>query len=198
MNKSILVIDTPENCYNCGIRNGYTCGGRVVSLGMFGRPIPTDLHKPEWCPLIPALDYMRKKETRGRCTREVLFRGKRSDGHGWAEGDLSRCIIIGKTHICRIEENLSVTIYEVESSTVCRYTGKEDEEGKKAYENDVIICAGGGKHFQTQIEWDSEMGGFRFRDAENHTCPLGALNPGGDYKWRVIGNIYDNPELRRR
>ena len=51
MSKSILVIDTPENCYNCGIRRGYSCGG--VS-GTFGTGKDIDdfrLHKPDWCPL---------------------------------------------------------------------------------------------------------------------------------------------------
>lgn len=48
MNKSVLIIDTPENCYNCGIRKGYLCGGVG---GMFGKPLATDLKKPDWCPL---------------------------------------------------------------------------------------------------------------------------------------------------
>lgn len=48
MSKSILIIDTPENCYNCGIRKGYFCGGIG---GMFGKSLPTDLRKPAWCPL---------------------------------------------------------------------------------------------------------------------------------------------------
>ena len=48
MNKSILIIDTPENCYNCGIRKGYLCGGVG---GLFGKSLSVNLEKPDWCPL---------------------------------------------------------------------------------------------------------------------------------------------------
>lgn len=50
MSRSILVIDTPENCYNCGVRRGYMCGGVSESFGI-GKTLSTDLHKPDWCPL---------------------------------------------------------------------------------------------------------------------------------------------------
>lgn len=50
MSKSILVIDTPENCYDCGIRKGYSCGG-ISSVCGIGKTLPTNLHKPDWCPL---------------------------------------------------------------------------------------------------------------------------------------------------
>ena len=51
MSKSILVIDTPENCYNCGIRHGYSCGG-IHSIFGIGKNINDfRLHKPDWCPL---------------------------------------------------------------------------------------------------------------------------------------------------
>lgn len=50
MSKSILVIDTPENCYDCGIRKGYSCGGVSVICGI-GKTLPTNLRKPDWCPL---------------------------------------------------------------------------------------------------------------------------------------------------
>ena len=50
MSKSILVIDAPENRYNCGIRKGYSCGGVKVICGV-GKTLPTNLEKPDWCPL---------------------------------------------------------------------------------------------------------------------------------------------------
>lgn len=47
--KSMLVIDTPEDCYNCGIRKGYSCG--VSGVCGIGKTLPANLRKPDWCPL---------------------------------------------------------------------------------------------------------------------------------------------------
>lgn len=68
--------------------------------------------------------------------REILFTAKRTKDGKWVEGDLNRCIVVGKTHICRIEKNLSTTIHEVEGETVCQYTGMTDKKGVRIWEND--------------------------------------------------------------
>lgn len=73
MNKSILVIDTSENCYNCGIRRGYSCGGVRGAFGM-GKDIDDfKLHKPNWCPL---KDVPKKKNVRNFCLGEKDFEQK--------------------------------------------------------------------------------------------------------------------------
>lgn len=45
MSKSILVIDTPENCVKCDLKDGYFCGKtkRWIDEDCFP--------KPDWCPL---------------------------------------------------------------------------------------------------------------------------------------------------
>lgn len=45
MSKSILVIDTPENCFKCDLKDGYFCGKtkRWIDEACFP--------KPDWCPL---------------------------------------------------------------------------------------------------------------------------------------------------
>lgn len=73
-----------------------------------------------------------------------------------------------------------------------------EKEGVKLFENDVIECWRNGRHFQTQIEWDEDVGGFVFQDTETTSVGLDALGEGGIYRdWRIIGNIFDNPELGR-
>lgn len=61
MSKSILVIDTPENCYNCDLKYGYFCGKtkRWIDEDCFP--------KPDWCPF---RDLPEKKEVRNFCLGE--------------------------------------------------------------------------------------------------------------------------------
>lgn len=51
MSKSILVINTPNNCLNCPIR--YDSYGEVDICGAKDDIIYDYLSKPDWCPLSP-------------------------------------------------------------------------------------------------------------------------------------------------
>ena len=48
MSKSILVIDTPENCVKCILYHYTSC--RCYITGRFQNNISED-YKPDWCPL---------------------------------------------------------------------------------------------------------------------------------------------------
>ena len=127
--------------------------------------------------------------------REILFRAKRLNDGAWVEGDLSRCVLVGETHIGRIEENLSTTTHRVEPETVCQYTVLTDKNGRR-FEGDVFQ-ASDGDYIQRYIiawnedslEWSAECVG----DPEG-TLPLSEFRVG---EIEVIGNIFDNPELLR-
>ena len=47
MSKSVLVIDTPENCGKCKFISGFWC------RAMDGRRVPNNDVIPDWCPLKP-------------------------------------------------------------------------------------------------------------------------------------------------
>lgn len=55
MSKSVLVIDTPENCYSCclhePIRNWAYCAAKL-------KRIEDSSVKPDWCPLKPLPEKM--------------------------------------------------------------------------------------------------------------------------------------------
>lgn len=76
--------------------------------------------------------------------RENLYRAKRTKDGRWVEGDLNHCIVVGRTHICRIEPNLSTTTHEVMGETVCQYTGLRDDLEKRIWENDRCWVEGEG------------------------------------------------------
>lgn len=47
MSKSVLVMDTPENCGKCKFISGFWC------RAMNGRRVPNNDVIPNWCPLNP-------------------------------------------------------------------------------------------------------------------------------------------------
>lgn len=52
MSKSVLVIDTPENCGKCKFISGFWC------RAMNGRRVPNNDVIPNWCPLKPLPEKM--------------------------------------------------------------------------------------------------------------------------------------------
>lgn len=150
---------------------------------------------------------------------ENLYKAKRLDNGEWVEGNLLlsedaekdfRAIIVpvrgSNMFTDRDDKDLGIEVwYQVDPDTICRYTGREDRNGRKVWENDilkiaeVVDCAG--RFFNPPVafpnmvfvRWDYcawiwEMIGpvkryFSFPDAWCH------------YESEVIGNTMDNPEL---
>lgn len=69
--------------------------------------------------------------------REIEFRGLRKDGKGWVYGDLFAGDRIVTTTIS--DEGLhTYTYHEVVPNTVGQYTGVDDFNGEKLYEDDRV------------------------------------------------------------
>ena len=147
--------------------------------------------------------------------REILFRGKRIDNNLWAYGyavKYEKCLWIytGKIHTIEGHVNeygLPFTReerYEVDSETICQYTGLNDKNGKKIFEGDIVQeqddkCVGIvrygvydssfnsdglGGHMGFYIEWKEGRIKLRRIDIVFWSDVI-----------EVIGNIFDNPEL---
>lgn len=123
--------------------------------------------------------------------REILFRAKRTDNGKWIEGYVVK-FDFGAANIYRDETyngKLFTGIYHVDSSTICQYTGLQDKNGKKIFENDIVRCGG-----NMMISWREDKASWTLRkDGWLYSHFFGESVEPEDVE--VIGNIFDHPEL---
>lgn len=121
--------------------------------------------------------------------REILFRGKARKSGGWHLG-----MFCGEGYdsdfpcIIPNEEDHSVDIsdWEVRPETVGQYTGIDDTDRVKIFEGDIV---------------KEDIRGKRFAVKQSRGCWMITGGNVFDFLYtnadsvKVIGNIYDNPEL---
>lgn len=130
--------------------------------------------------------------------KEILFRGKsivadspNTPGH-WLEGcyinRLLECddALVNEIHI--VERNHYINIYldsdtEVWPETVGQYIGLKDRDGRRIFEGDIL---------ESIVKRVGQKLGNLIVINDIRECKFVALYVD---QYRVIGNVYDNPEL---
>ena len=147
-------------------------------------------------------------------SREILFRGKRTDNGEWVEGSLLIDYISGQYFIHtngnsvnesnKIGEEgcLKFLAFEIDPETVCQYTGLTDKNGRKIFEGDIVKFKHGGEFHDRGVWYRNYVieyvntfhtYGLRFRNQSIHfACKKSIISM---HDVEVIGNIFDNPEL---
>ena len=132
--------------------------------------------------------------------REILFKAKRINNGKWVEGYLFETR--EHTYIAyanQFDDDLfyatSNIFILVDPNTLCRYTGLNDKNGNKIWENDVV------KHYNSKYEpnafvmgticWSQNTSTFLRTSRHSHLH----WHISSDCRYEVIGNIFDNPEL---
>ena len=123
--------------------------------------------------------------------REIEFRGLRKDGNGWVYGvpfhihEEDKCFMINNCQSSTLEqEDTDFQGFEVLPETVGQYTGVDDFNGEKLYEDDIVAWVDSdGVDREDVIEWVN--GGLVLCNG-NYTV--------GSYickKLKKVGNIHE-------
>lgn len=135
--------------------------------------------------------------------REILLKAKRKNNGEWVEGCYAESK--GKTFI-GIDISISIDEFEVfctpiirwievDPETLCQFTGRCDKNGKKIWENDILMAHLDKSYpedatYET-VEWNINGWGTR----ENGSMDREYLGEFDLEHYEVVGNIFDNKEL---
>lgn len=124
--------------------------------------------------------------------REILFRGKRTNGGEWVEGVYfpPANILISYQHEL-IDGVNTFMDFCVIPETVGQYTGLTDENGKKIFEGDIMPVWENGEKYLYKVVYCGDCFMLAMLDSEQGSYPLSIKHNISE----VIGNITDNPEL---
>lgn len=129
--------------------------------------------------------------------REILFRGKGLSDNEWYTGMLVSLDIESDGNIddpqqythCIVPTNVALYRGElgdfdfVNPETVGQYIGLRDRDGKKIFEGDIL---------ESPVKRVDQKYGHMIGIKDIRECKFAALYVA---EYRVIGNVYDNPEL---
>lgn len=124
--------------------------------------------------------------------RDILFKARRKDNGQWIVGYYA----FMKPYYYIMPEGSYDSWYEICPETLCQYTGLTDRDGKKIWENDIV------KKVDTNaLGWHRERLSTVSFDENGYWLLMTTLGDGywiGEFEkeqLKVIGNIFDNPEL---
>lgn len=132
--------------------------------------------------------------------REILFKAKRVDNGEWVEGYYTECsgkAFVGIDISSMFEIFCAPVIkwFRVNPKTLCQFTGLCDKNGKRIWENDILMA-----HLDESYPEDAtyetvEWGVAGWVAHETGSTDREYIDKFDLEHYEVVGNIFDNPEL---
>lgn len=129
--------------------------------------------------------------------REILFKAKRIDNGEWVEGNyVKKYDLLGKRHLILYVDNyVRWKCVEIDPKTLCQFTGLCDKNGKKIWENDILMA-----HLDESYPEDATYETVEWNVAgwvthETDSTDKQYLDKFDLEHFEVVGNIFDNKEL---
>lgn len=130
--------------------------------------------------------------------REILFKAKRIDNGKWVEGCYAKKHdLLGKEeHFIFFEDKHNTwRCTEVDPETLCQFTGLCDKNGKKIWENDILM-AHLDESYPEDVTYETvEWGVAGWVGHEANSIDRQYLDEFDTKYYEVVGNTFDNPEL---
>ena len=122
--------------------------------------------------------------------REILFKAKTISGN-WVNGLLANKN--DKWYISNKAGNPFA--YEIRPETLCQFTGRCDKNGKKTWENDILM-AHLDESYPEDVTYETIEWGFAgWVTHEANSVDRQYLDEFDMEHFEVVGNIFDNKEL---
>jgi uncharacterized phage protein (TIGR01671 family) len=93
----------------------------------------------------------------------IKFKAKRLDNGEWIIGSfvVMKIPALSKTTIGIVAAD-GATLYEIDPSTICMFTGLTDKNGIPIYEGDIVMHKDNNAERRGDINWDSKAAAFCF------------------------------------
>lgn len=130
-------------------------------------------------------------------SRQLKFRAW-FDGHMyevakldfWGDPEQATCDLAGTGENGDWEELFDIYVGEVE---LMQFTCLKDKNGKEIYEGDIVLCKIHDKEYMGLVEYTNTYGFYYLSGMGRSDTELWGCN-----EKKVIGNIFENPELIER
>lgn len=92
--------------------------------------------------------------------------------------------------------NGNVVKDDLKNYVLMQSTGLMEKNGKEIFEGDILSIETDEENVRVEVSWDSKHALFVFESKKyNEKEALGELFEDNSYPFKIIGNIYENPEL---
>lgn len=83
------------------------------------------------------------------------------------------------------------TIVPVYTKTITQYIGQDDLDGKKIFDGDILEFEYDGEKYLVEVLFNKKLSAFCIRDVGYSSCES------ADFlrQCRIVGNVFENPEL---